>query len=110
MRKLRLRLLANTILDVRVQTMGMTDEQAMELMTKRAFQTQAEADGKLQRAKLSSTQLPTYHVGLRAWQELRKKYEAKKGAAFDMLAYHNLVLDQGALPFDSLETIVMGER
>jgi uncharacterized protein (DUF885 family) len=109
MRKLRLRLLANTILDVRLQTMGMTDEQAMELMTRQAFQTQAEAEGKLQRAKLSSTQLPTYYVGLRAWQDLRRKYEAKKGKAFDMLAYHNLVLDQGALPFASLETIVMGE-
>jgi uncharacterized protein (DUF885 family) len=109
MRKLRLRLLANAILDVRMQTMGMTDEQAMELMTKQAFQTQAEAEGKLQRAKLSSTQLPTYYVGLRAWQELRKKYEAKKGQAFDMLAYHDLVLGQGALPFDALETIVMGQ-
>jgi len=110
MRKLRLRLLANAILDVRMQTMGMTDEQAMELMTKQAFQTQAEAEGKLQRAKLSSTQLPTYYVGLRAWQELRKKYEAKKGRDFDMLAYHDLVLGQGALPFDALETIVMGDR
>jgi hypothetical protein len=90
MRKLRLRLLANAILDVRMQTMGMTDEQAMELMTKQAFQTQAEAEGKLQRAKLSSTQLPTYYVGLRAWQELRKKYEAKKGKDFDMRAYHDL--------------------
>ena len=109
MRKLRLRLLANAILDVRMQTMGMTDEQAMELMTKQAFQTQAEAEGKLQRAKLSSTQLPTYYVGLRAWQELRKKYEAKKGKDFDMRAYHDLVLDQGALPFDALETIVMGQ-
>ena len=109
MRKLRLRLLANAILDVRLQTMGMTEEQAMELMTKQAFQTQAEAEGKLQRAKLSSTQLPTYYVGLRAWQELRRKYEAKKGPAFDMLAYHNLVLDQGALPLTSLETIVMGQ-
>ena len=109
MRKLRLRLLANTILDVRLQTMGMTEDEAMELMTKQAFQTQAEAEGKLQRAKLSSTQLPTYYVGLRAWQELRRKYEAKKGRDFDMLAYHDLVLDQGALPFDSLETIVMGQ-
>ena len=109
MRKLRLRLLANAILDVRMQTMGMTDEQAMELMTKQAFQTQAEAEGKLQRAKLSSTQLPTYYVGLRAWQELRRKYEAKKGKDFDMLAYHDLVLGQGALPFDALETIVMGQ-
>jgi uncharacterized protein (DUF885 family) len=110
MRKLRLRLLANTMLDVRLHTMGMTDEQAMYLMTTQAFQTQAEAEGKLQRAKLSSTQLPTYHVGLRAWQELRRKYEAMKGKDFDMLAYHNLVLAQGALPFDSLESIVMGER
>src|SRR4029078_11828255 len=71
MRKIRLRLLANTILDVRMQTMNMTDEQAMELMTKDAFQTQAEADGKLQRAKLSSTQLPTYYVGYRDWMALR---------------------------------------
>src|SRR6185503_18900007 len=109
MRKLRLRLLANAILDVRMQTMGMTEEQAMELMTRQAFQTQAEAEGKMQRAKLSSTQLPTYYVGLRAWQELRKKYEAKKGKDFDMRAYHDLVLDQGALPFDALETIVMGQ-
>jgi uncharacterized protein (DUF885 family) len=108
MRKLRLRLLANAILDVRMQTMGMTDEQAMELMTRQAFQTQAEAEGKLQRAKLSSTQLPTYYVGLRAWQELRKKYETRKGKDFDMLAYHDLVLNQGALPFDALEAIVMG--
>jgi uncharacterized protein (DUF885 family) len=82
----------------------------MELMTRQAFQTQAEAEGKLQRAKLSSTQLPTYYVGLRAWQELRRKYEKKQGTAFDMRAYHDLVLDQGALPFDSLETIVMGKR
>jgi uncharacterized protein (DUF885 family) len=109
MRKLRLRLLANAILDVRMHTLGMTDEQALELMTKQAFQTQAEAEGKLQRAKLSSTQLPTYYVGLRAWQELRRKYEAKKGKDFDMLTFHNLVLAQGALPFDALEKIVMGQ-
>ena len=74
MRKIRLRLLANTILDVRMQTMGMTDEQAMDLMTKDAFQTQAEAGGKLLRAKLSSTQLPTYYVGFREWMAVRKEY------------------------------------
>ena len=46
MRKIRLRLLANTILDVRMHTMGMTDRQAMEMMTTAGFQTQAEAAGK----------------------------------------------------------------
>ena len=107
MRKIRLRLLSNTILDIKMQTMGMTDEQAIDLMTKDAFQTQAEADGKLLRAKLSSTQLPTYYVGLREWLDVRKAYQAKAGANFDMLKFHDLVLDQGPLPVPVIGKIVM---
>jgi uncharacterized protein (DUF885 family) len=107
MRKIRLRLLANTILDVKMQTMGMTDEQAMDLMTKDAFQTQAEAEGKLVRAKLSSTQLPTYYVGLREWLMLREKYQAAAGKNFDMLKFHDLVLDQGPLPVPVIQKLVM---
>jgi len=107
MRKIRLRLLSNTILDIKMQTMVMTDEQAIDLMTKDAFQTQAEADGKLQRAKLSSTQLPTYYVGLREWLEVRTEYQAKAGSSFDMLKFHDLVLDQGPLPVPVIGKIVM---
>jgi uncharacterized protein (DUF885 family) len=107
MRKIRLRVLANAILDVKMQTMGMTDEQAMDLMTKDAFQTQAEAEGKLARAKLSSTQLPTYFVGLREWLAFRKKYQADAGKNFDMLKFHDLVLDQGPLPVPVVEKLVM---
>jgi len=43
----------------------------MELMTKQAFQTKAEAEGKLLRAKLSSVQLVTYYVGLQDWLAAR---------------------------------------
>src|SRR6202046_1640067 len=107
MRKIRLRLLANAILDVKMQTMGMTDEQAMELMTKDAFQTQAEAEGKLVRATLSSTQLPTYYVGLREWLALRKKYQAAAGKNFDMLKFHDLVSDQGPLPVPGVAHMLM---
>ena len=107
MRKIRLRVLANAILDVKMQTMGMTDDQAMDLMTKDAFQTQAEAEGKLVRAKLSSTQLPTYFVGLRAWLAFRKKYQVEAGKNFDMLKFHDLVLDQGPLPVPVVERLVM---
>jgi len=109
MRKIRLRLLSNTILDIKMQTMGMTDEQAMELMTKDAFQTQAEAQGKLVRAKLSSTQLPTYYVGLREWLAFRKRYETAAGKNFDLLKFHDLVLDQGPLPVPVVEMLVMPE-
>jgi uncharacterized protein (DUF885 family) len=107
MRKIRLRLLANTILDVRMQTMGMTDAQALDLMTKDTFQTQAEADGKLLRAKLSSTQLATYYVGLRGWLTLRKHYQDAAGKNFNMLKYHDLVLDQGPLPVPVVGKLVM---
>jgi len=107
MRKIRLRLLANTILDIRMQTMNMTDAQAMELMTKDSFQTQAEADGKLQRAKLTSTQLPTYYVGLREWLAFRQRYQAAAGKNFNLLKFHDLVLDQGPLPVPVVEKLVM---
>jgi uncharacterized protein (DUF885 family) len=107
MRKIRLRVLANAILDIRMQTMGMTDEQAMDLMTKDTFQTQAEAEGKLLRAKLSSTQLPTYYVGLREWLAFRKRYQEAAGRDFDMLKFHDLVLDQGPLPVPVVEKLVM---
>ena len=107
MRKIRLRLLSNTILDIKMQTMDMTDEQALDLMTKEAFQTQAEADGKLLRAKLSSTQLPTYYVGYREWMKVRQAYQAKAGKNFDMLKFHDMVLDQGPLPVPVVGKIVM---
>jgi uncharacterized protein (DUF885 family) len=79
----------------------------MDLMTKESFQTQAEADGKLQRAKLSSTQLPTYYVGIREWLALREKYQATAGKNFNLLKFHDLVLDEGPLPIPVVETLVM---
>jgi uncharacterized protein (DUF885 family) len=107
MRKIRLRLLANAILDVRMQTMGMTDEQAMDLMTNDAFQTQAEAEGKLRRAKLSSTQLPTYYVGLREWLAFRKAYQAAAGKNFNLMKFHDAVLDEGPLPVPVVEKLLL---
>ncbi len=98
MRKIRLRVLGNTILDIRMHTMNMIDQEAMDLMTKDCFQTKAEADGKLTRAKLSSTQLPTYYLGIREWFKVRHDYEAKAGKNFDMLKFHDQVLDEGPLP------------
>ncbi|HWZ81954.1 MAG TPA: DUF885 domain-containing protein [Terriglobales bacterium] len=105
--KVWLRAVANSILDVRMQTMNMSDAEALDLMIKDGFQTQAEAEGKLQRAKLSSTQLPTYFVGTREWWRLRKKYEAAKGKDFTILEFHDRALDQGALPISSLEKILL---
>jgi uncharacterized protein (DUF885 family) len=105
--KVWLRAICNSILDVRMHTMNMTDTEAMDLMMKDAFQTQAEAEGKLQRAKLASTQLPTYFVGTREWWDLRKKYQAAKGKNFTLAEFHDRALDEGALPVPMLENLLL---
>lgn len=105
--KVWLRAVGNTILDVRMQTMNMTDDQAMSFMMNDAFQTRAEAEGKLRRAKLSSTQLPTYYVGTSEWWRLRRAYEAAKGKDFTLIDFHDRALDQGALPVPWLGNILL---
>jgi uncharacterized protein (DUF885 family) len=105
--KVWLRGVANTILDIRLQTMNMTDQEALDLMTRECFQTEAEAEGKLVRAKLSSTQLPTYFVGTQQWWKLRKKYQAAKGSSFTLEEFHDRALDQGPLPIEYLEKIIL---
>ena len=107
MRKIRLRVISNAILDIKMHTMNMTDQEALALTTKESFQTQAEAEGKLLRVKLSSTQLPTYYVGIREWFALRQKYQATAGNNFNLLKFHDLVLDEGPLPVPVVEKLVM---
>ena len=105
--KVWLRGVGNAILDVRMQTMKMTDDQAMSFMMNDAFQTRAEAEGKLQRAKLSSTQLLTYYVGTSEWWRLRRAYEAARGKNFTLADFHDRALDQGALPVPWLGKILL---
>jgi len=100
--KQALRAIANAILDIRLQTMGMTDEQAMNLMVNDTFQEKEEATAKLQRAQLSSCQLPMYFVGLRGWLDTREEYKKSKGAAFQLSQFHDAALKESAVPLPAL--------
>lgn len=104
--KQMLRVVSNTILDIRLQTMGMTDQQAMDLMINQTFQEKEEAQKKLQRAKLSSCQLPTYFVGWRGWDNLRAAYEKRLGSRFQLAAFHERALKQGGVPLPALEALL----
>ena len=61
--KMQLRMTINAVLDQAVHCDGMTEGEAMALMTERGFQEEGEAAGKWRRALLTSTQLSTYFVG-----------------------------------------------
>lgn len=104
--KQQLRVFSNAILDVRLQTMGMSEQDAIRLMMDDAFQEREEAEAKLQRAKLSSTQLPTYFVGWRDWRRLLQRYRSVKGASFSTGAFHREALEAGALPLPVLSRLL----
>ena len=97
-----LRSIANTILDIKLQTMGMTDQEAMDLMVNDTFQEKEEATAKLQRAQLSSCQLPTYFVGWRGWLDTREAYKKRKGSAFNLTEFHDAALKESAVALPAL--------
>jgi uncharacterized protein (DUF885 family) len=104
--KQKARVLANTILDVRLQTMGMTDRQALDLMTQGAYQETEEANAKLQRAKLSSCQLPTYYAGLKGWLSVREHFKNTRGDAVTLKQFHEAALREGAVPLPVLDELL----
>jgi uncharacterized protein (DUF885 family) len=107
--KQELRVDANAIIDIRMQTNRMTDEQAMELMEKTTFQEHEEAVAKLQRAKLSSTQLPTYFVGWRDWLRVRDLDRQTRGNSFNLHDFHDRALKEGAVPLPVLARLLTGK-
>ena len=76
--KMRLRMIINTILDVRVHCLGMPEAEAMALMTGRGFQEDGEAAGKWRRALLTSAQLSTYYVGYTEVADLAARLRAHR--------------------------------
>ncbi len=66
-----LRAVCNAILDYKMHCTNMTDQEALDFLMNRAFQSEAEAILKIIRAKQSSCQLSTYFVGRMAFQRLR---------------------------------------
>ena len=104
--KFYIRAVLNAILDNKMHCANMTDEDAMQLLVGRGFQTEAEAVGKVSRAKQSSTQLSTYFVGRTAFYRLRQDVQRKRGDAFDLGKFHEDVLSHGTLPVKYLAELV----
>src|SRR3546814_14209043 len=71
--KWALRVVCNTILDYGVHVLGMSQADAMELLTREAFQSETEAKGKWRRVQLSSVQLTFSFAGFSAIYASRQR-------------------------------------
>jgi uncharacterized protein (DUF885 family) len=76
--KMQLRMTINAILDISFHCGDLDEAGAFDLMRRRGFQEQGEADGKWRRVQLTATQLCTYYVG----------YVETSRIAADLLASH----------------------
>jgi uncharacterized protein (DUF885 family) len=85
----------------------MTDQEALDLMETKAFQTEAEAKGKLRRAKLTAGQLITYYVGYHQWIKVREQVQQAQGSGFSLKRFNDSALDEGPLPLPILQPLVM---
>jgi uncharacterized protein (DUF885 family) len=93
--KMRLRMIINTILDVRVHCADLAEAGAMALMTGRGFQEEGEAAGKWRRALLTSTQLSTYYVGYTEVSDLVAEVRAAR-PGWGERQLHDAVLGHGS--------------
>jgi uncharacterized protein (DUF885 family) len=95
--KMLLRSTINALLDQGVHALGMTEPEAMVLMTERGHQERSEAAGKWRRALLTSAQLSTYYVGHAEMADIVSALKASNPEAGER-EVHDTVLSQGSPP------------
>ncbi len=100
-----LRAVCNAILDYRMHCTDISDEEAIQFLILRAFQSEAEAILKILRAKQSSVQLSTYFVGRMAFQRLRRSVQSELGERFELGRFHEAALDHGSVPVKYLPEV-----
>jgi uncharacterized protein (DUF885 family) len=105
--KWNLRSVCNTILDYGVHALGMTEADALDLLTRQAFQTEAEAVEKWRRVQLTSVQLTSYFSGYAAILDLRETLKRERAGAFDLKRFHEQLLSYGSAPVRVIRELML---
>jgi uncharacterized protein (DUF885 family) len=92
------------VVDTGIHSMGWTRDQAIQYFVENTGQPQQNAIVEIDRYIVWPGQALGYKIGQLKIQELRKAAEQELGERFDIRAFHDAVLDQGALPLNILET------
>ncbi|MDT9000982.1 DUF885 domain-containing protein [Paucibacter sp. APW11] len=90
------------VLDTGLHTQGWSREQAISYFRDHAPKTQVDIANEVDRYIGWPGQALSYKIGQLQMLALRARAEAALGEAFDLRAYHDMILDGGALPLDML--------
>ena len=91
------------VVDTGIHTMGWSREQAIDYMLANSGMGRTDATAEVERYIAIPGQALAYKIGALTIQRLRARAESQLGARFDIRAFHDEVLNSGALPLPVLE-------
>lgn len=94
------------VVDTGIHAKHWTREQAIAYMKDKTGMRESEVVSEIERYIVLPGQACAYKVGMIKIQELRRKAESSLGASFDLKAFHDVILRNGALPLEVLEGVV----
>jgi uncharacterized protein (DUF885 family) len=91
------------VVDTGMHAMGWTREQAIQFFKDNTGKTDQDITVEVDRYIVWPGQALAYKLGQLKIRELRTEAERRLGARFNMRAFHDAVLEQGAVPLNVLE-------
>ncbi len=91
------------VVDTGIHAKGWTRDAAIDFMLTNSGMTRTEVIAEVDRYIAIPSQALAYKIGALKIQELRKRAETALGKRFDIKAYHEQILNTGALPLAVLE-------
>jgi uncharacterized protein (DUF885 family) len=91
------------VLDTGLHAKGWTEQQAIDYFRENSATPLETIRSEVRRYIVWPGQASSYKIGMLKIQELRRKAEGALGGKFDIRAFHDVVLGDGALPLSLLE-------
>jgi uncharacterized protein (DUF885 family) len=94
------------VVDTGLHALGWTRQQAVDYLRENTMMDASEIDSEVDRYIETPGQALAYMVGRLEIQRVRAEAETKMGARFDVREFHDLVLENGAVPLSTLGDLV----
>src|SRR5207245_8422065 len=100
---------ARAVVDAKMATKEWTFDEALKWFQDNAGVDKMTAQGEVRRHALNPGQAFDYAVGKVQIEELLAQYRAKKGAAFNLRAFHDDLLSHGTVPVSIVAKEMLSE-
>lgn len=97
---------ARLVVDTGIHAFGWSRQRAIDFMAERTGEDRGFVTSEIDRYTSTPAQALAYMTGELKIIELRDRAKARLGPKFDLRRFHNAVIDNGALPLDTLERLI----